>query len=383
MAGDAAKDIGEPSLRIDVIHLGGDDKAVHGGGALTAAIGAGKEPRLPAEGNAAKAAFGSVVREAHASVVKEAREGRPALEHIVHGLGDIASTRELGSRLPHPGFEIRDQWCAQFLADSLALFRGVPIDSALDLEQGIDAPDGLQSQWRDRGRRLAFGLAAGTRLDVGEREERSARMGPAGRFQDRSGLAASFVEPVVSRIGVRLQQAGPAGEMRLDMRAAAIARVVEHRRRRCSSSKRAIVARVNPAASGHGLALGKHRHGRIVPVQPFGGEDMRLDATQDGLQHSAGGADLVGERRQAQGHTFACIAFGLPVQRLVLPELLEQQHGEQVGASPPARDDVERRRRLADPLAVPARHLLAHVLNHLPLAWDHLQRLGDRLAQLA
>ena len=67
----------------------------------------------------------------------------------------------------------------------------------------------------------------------------------------------------------------------------------------------------------------------------------------------------------------------------MLAELLEQQHGEQVRAGPAARRDVERRRRLADPLAVPARHLLAHVLDHLPLARDHLQRLGDGLAELA
>jgi hypothetical protein len=61
------------------IHLGGDDKAVNRGGALTAAIGAGEKPRLPAEGHAAKAAFRSAVQEAHASVVKAARKGRPAL----------------------------------------------------------------------------------------------------------------------------------------------------------------------------------------------------------------------------------------------------------------------------------------------------------------
>ena len=56
---------------------------------------------------------------------------------------------------------------------------------------------------------------------------------------------------------------------------------------------------------------------------------------------------------------------------------------KQVRAGPATRRDVERRRRLADPLAIPARHLLAHVLDHLPLARDHLQRLGDRLAELA
>src|SRR5258706_166414 len=60
MLGDASEDVGEPGLRVDVVHLGRDDEGVHGGGALTAAIGAGEHPRLPAESDAAKAALGGV-----------------------------------------------------------------------------------------------------------------------------------------------------------------------------------------------------------------------------------------------------------------------------------------------------------------------------------
>ena len=44
---------------------------------------------------------------------------------------------------------------------------------------------------------------------------------------------------------------------------------------------------------------------------------------------------------------------------------------------------MERRRRLADRLAVAAGELLPHGLDHLPGSGDHLQRLGDVLAQLA
>jgi hypothetical protein len=44
---------------------------------------------------------------------------------------------------------------------------------------------------------------------------------------------------------------------------------------------------------------------------------------------------------------------------------------------------MERRRSLADLLAVAASKLLADMLDHLPLPRDHLQRLGDVLAQLA
>jgi hypothetical protein len=48
----------------------------------------------------------------------------------------------------------------------------------------------------------------------------------------------------------------------------------------------------------------------------------------------------------------------------------------------PARNRVRRRRRLRDLLAAAAGELLAHVLDHLPLPRNHLQRLGDILAEL-
>ena len=38
------ENVGEPRLRIDAVHLGGDDEAVHGGGALAAAIGTAEQP---------------------------------------------------------------------------------------------------------------------------------------------------------------------------------------------------------------------------------------------------------------------------------------------------------------------------------------------------
>src|SRR5437763_1554800 len=47
------------------------------------------------------------------------------------------------------------------------------------------------------------------------------------------------------------------------------------------------------------------------------------------------------------------IAFALPIERLVLAELGVKDHRQQAGASPAARNDVERRRWLGDPLALP------------------------------
>src|SRR5207245_8512378 len=43
-------------------------------------------------GNAAQCAFGGIVAEADATIVEEAREGRPALEQVVHRLRDIIAT---------------------------------------------------------------------------------------------------------------------------------------------------------------------------------------------------------------------------------------------------------------------------------------------------
>ena len=89
-------------------------------------------------------------------------------------------------------------------------------------------------------------------------------------------------------------------------------------------------------------------------MQPLGGKDIRLDPTQQWRQHGAARAHLVSQGRQAERHALSGIALRLAVQRLMLPVLLEQDHRQQARAGPAARDDMKRRRRLADPLAVTA-----------------------------
>ena len=105
--------------------------------------------------------------------------------------------------------------------------------------------------------------------------------------------------------------------------------------------------------------------------------DQRMKRPQD---HSAR-ADLIGQRRDAEINTLPGIPLALAVERLVLPELLEQDHGQQARPGKAARRHMERRRRLRDRLATPARELLPHRLDHLPLPRNHLQRLGDVLAE--
>lgn len=81
-------------------------------------------------------------------------------------------------------------------------------------------------------------------------------------------------------------------------------------------------------------------------VKSLGAEYVRLDQQIQRPERRGAGADLVGERRQAELHAFAGIAVALSVERLVRPELLEQDHGEEARPEQTARGGVERRRRL-------------------------------------
>jgi len=64
--GNPAQHVGEPSLWIDIVELGGGDQGVHRRSPLAAAIGAGEEPVLATDGNAAQRPLGGVVGQADA-----------------------------------------------------------------------------------------------------------------------------------------------------------------------------------------------------------------------------------------------------------------------------------------------------------------------------
>jgi hypothetical protein len=171
--------------------------------------------------------------------------------------------------------------------------------------------------------------------------------------------------------------------MRLRMLAPPIARVVEDRGGRPGAAERLIVADVDPEPAGVGLTFRQHRHGRVVAMQALGRHDMGLEEAAEGVEHRADRANRVGHGRQRDRRAFERIAFGLPVQRLVLAELLEHDHRQQARARPPPRDHMERRRLLAERLAVPAGELLPHCLDHLPPPGRRLERLRHVLAELA
>jgi hypothetical protein len=53
---------------------------------------------------------------------------------------------------------------------------------------------------------------------------------------------------------------------------------------------------------------------------------MRLNPAEERRQHREAGAHLVGQGRQAERYALLGVAFGWAVERLMLPELLEQDH---------------------------------------------------------
>ena len=117
-------------------------------------------------------------------------------------------------------------------------------------------------------------------------------------------------------------------------------------------------------------------------MHALGPEHVAADQLGERAQHRRGGADMIGQGRDVEVDAFTRIDVALPVQRLMLAVLGVKDHRQQARPDMTARDDVERRRRLGDLLARPARELLAHGLDHLPLPRHHLQGLGDRLAEL-
>ena len=124
--------------------------------------------------------------------------------------------------------------------------------------------------------------------------------------------------------------------MALRVLATAIAGELEERRRRCATGEGTVVADIHPEPALVGLALGQHRYRRVVTVQAFGRQHMGLDQPVQRCEHDGTRANLVGQRRQAELDALTGVALGLAVERLMLGELLEQNHRQQVRARPAA-----------------------------------------------
>ena len=230
---------------------------------------------------------------------------------------------------------------------------------------------------------LARRLPSRVLLDIGHGKERAAGVNPAPCLDDRTRTSVRQIKLAISVKRVGLEQSGIVGQMALRMLAFAVAGVIEHRRRRRCPTEWLVIPDIDPTSAGIGLAFGQDRHRGVIAMQAFRRQNMGLDKPQHRIQRHAARPHGVGHRRQADRHTFPSIALGLPVQRLMLAELLEQDHRQQIGPSPSPGDHMERGRRLADLLTILAGELLPHRFDHLPLARDRFQGPGHVLAQLA
>ena len=162
----------------------------------------------------------------------------------------------------------------------------------------------------------------------------------------------------------------------------AISGEAEERRRRRAAIPRAVITDIGPQTSFFRATPCQKRHGRVIAMQAVSGTHMAFDQGMDRLQGDSRVPDQVCQGGEAQINAFTGKALCLPVQGLVLSVFFEDEHGDQAGSGPSARDRMERGRRLADLLAGPASELLTHSLDHLPLTRDHLQRLGDIFTHL-
>jgi hypothetical protein len=170
--------------------------------------------------------------------------------------------------------------------------------------------------------------------------------------------------------------------MPLGMFPSAVARgVIERGRRRCAA-ERAVIADIGPDTSGIRFALGQDRHRSVITVEPLSRQDVGFDEGMERSKRRRAGTDLVRQRRHAEVDTLAGEAIALPVQRLMLTELLKQDHRQQVRPGKAARCHMEWRRWLGDGLARPAGEPLTDRLDDLPPARDDFQRFGDVLTQL-
>jgi hypothetical protein len=139
---------------------------------------------------------------------------------------------------------------------------------------------------------------------------------------------------------------------------------------------------MRPQTARAALALREHRHGGVVDADALG--RVHAGTNRVAQRHQGGGAgpDPVGQGRHVELDALAGVDLALPVERQVRAVFAEQHVGEQLRAGASARDRMRRGRRLRDARALPARPLLAHGLDHLPLRRHALRRLGDVLAEL-
>jgi len=77
----------------------------------------------------------ALLGQADAAIAEKAGEGGPALEHVIHGLGDIGMAGQPSPLTAHPVFELVHQWRNAGHAHRQALFCRQSVELALDREE--------------------------------------------------------------------------------------------------------------------------------------------------------------------------------------------------------------------------------------------------------
>ena len=158
------------------------------------------------------------------------------------------------------------------------------VDRPLDLEQRVDPADHFDRDGRERGCFLPWALRRAF-------SSRSA-MAKNGRLA-WTQHAASWIVPgcrPASRAGCSHHRRLPAGSRHirpdaLRVLALAVARVIEHRRRRSRSAKRPVVPNIDPETPRVGLALGQDRHNGVVAMQALGAMTWASRRLNNGIKH--------------------------------------------------------------------------------------------------
>lgn len=145
---DAGEGVGEPSLRIDGVQLGGLDQGVGDGGGAAARLRVDEEVIVPPEGDGAHAAFGGVVVQLKNAVVEVGTQAFHAGQGIADGHGEWGFARGHGELHGKPALQIVEDRCGVGPSQFGTLIRWRSSGLFLDGVELGDPADSLFGDWR-------------------------------------------------------------------------------------------------------------------------------------------------------------------------------------------------------------------------------------------
>ena len=258
-----------------------------------------------------------------------------------------------------------EQRRSPFLTHPGALRRQAAADVAFDR---IERGDALQRLGGDR--RVIYHV---------EVVEFTSRVRPARRFHD----LPVGVELGEAAIGVGLQNAGVAAQVRSRMFALAIRRVPIPHRRWIATAGRTIIAYVGPQASGLGLAASgiEHRHRRVIGVDLLRRVHITTECVNQRIEQARCAADPRRERGAIELDPGAPVDARLSIQRAMVGVLGDDDLCEQPRRGHHPIERPRRRRLLDHPSTVTAGEFRPYMPDHLEVARHQVEHFGNVLAE--